>query len=379
MGKAVAESRKLRETFDCTVIPIRGNADLARPRRFSLEKLRTALDVFRALFAALRKGGIDAVYMTAAINGSAAFRDLCLLLLCRTFGARRIIHLHMKGLRARYQASLCYRILYRMMFSGADVIHLSESFYDDVSPVVARGKFHVVANGVPDILNRNCDESFCSKQCAADPPTILFMSNRFRDKGPLDLLEASDRLHADGVAHRVMFVGAGADPDVERTLNEAAARDPGRVRLHGGRYGAERDALLQTASIFALPTFYSFECQPLVLIEAMAAGLPLISTPEGAISDLVGSDVGILCAQRDVGALAVAMRRLIEDPQLRGRMGRVARQRYCADFSLDIFESRLIATLSSLTAKCPAPAPGRQPDPLTNFGREGPVSRPRYR
>lgn len=347
MGKAVVESQDLHTTFDCTVIPIQSASNLSSLGSLSLSKIFGSLGIFSATYRALRAQA-DAMYITASISGFAAIRDLCLVLLCRAFKARPIIHLHMKGMGPRYQRSVFYRLLYRLMFTDAEVIHLSDALYADVAPVVPRSRFHIVPNGIPDPLAGADSDTAAGPRVALGPPTVLFMSNLLREKGPLDLLAASERLLAEGVAHRVVFAGSDAWPEVADALRKAATRNPETFELTGGVFGAQKEALFLSADIFAFPTFYDLECQPLVLIEAMAASLPLISTPEGAIPDLVGEDAGILCAQRDVGALAAAMRRLITNPRLREQMGRAARSRYAEKFTLERFEKRFVATLAAL-------------------------------
>ena len=78
----------------------------------------------------------------------------------------------------------------------------------------------------------------------------------------------------------------------------------------------------------------------------MSAGLPVVTTPEGAIPDMVRDGVsGFLCPQQDAEKTAACLEQLIKDPALRRSMGEKGRQIYREKYSLDCFENQLIASL----------------------------------
>jgi glycosyltransferase involved in cell wall biosynthesis len=133
-----------------------------------------------------------------------------------------------------------------------------------------------------------------------------------------------------------------------------AAADLSHVVTYlGPKYGEAKAACLAAADIFAFPTFYHFECFPLVILEAMQAGLPVVSTYEGGIRDAVqeGGN-GILCPQGDARSLADALKRLIGDDNLRAEMGRAGRERFENEFTLERFEHRLTQILGELAGQC---------------------------
>jgi glycosyltransferase involved in cell wall biosynthesis len=88
---------------------------------------------------------------------------------------------------------------------------------------------------------------------------------------------------------------------------------------------------------------------PLVLLEAMQHSLPVVSTFEGAIPDVVEDGVtGFLVLQRDAIALAEKIELLIKNPELRTSMGIAGRKRYENNFTISIFENRLKEILNAL-------------------------------
>jgi glycosyltransferase involved in cell wall biosynthesis len=103
-------------------------------------------------------------------------------------------------------------------------------------------------------------------------------------------------------------------------------------------------AFMRTLDVFVLPSFAEGTSKSIV--EAMAHGLPIITTNVGGSPDLLTPDVGILVSPGDSAALAGAMQRLASDPVLRKRMGQAARQRYLKLFAPEAVLSMLVSTYS---------------------------------
>jgi len=96
----------------------------------------------------------------------------------------------------------------------------------------------------------------------------------------------------------------------------------GRVTLAGEVDAAALAGHLQSADLFVLPT--RFEGYGMAVAEALAHGLPVISTPTGGIAGLIGTDAGLLVPPDDADALRVALTRVLCEPQLRVRLARGA-------------------------------------------------------
>ena len=147
----------------------------------------------------------------------------------------------------------------------------------------------------------------------------------------------------------VRLVGE-ADPDVAAEVRRRAAAlaEQGvRVDLAGVHVDREKALDYAWADVFALPSRYPPEGQPLVLLEAMAAGVPIVSTRHSGIPHTVRDErEGLIVPPGDVPALAGALRRLMDDAELRARLGRAGRARYEELYTPDAFERRVRAVLS---------------------------------
>jgi len=173
-----------------------------------------------------------------------------------------------------------------------------------------------------------------------DVPTILAVGRLVEKKGFRYLIEACAVLRSAGCRFRCAIVGEAGDqrPVIETLLAMHGLADV--VTLHGP---VTHDALRQRysdAAIFVLPCLVAADGDrdgiPNVLAEAMAMGLPVVTTGVSGIPELVraGCD-GVIVDDRDASALANALNDLLQDPARRRRLGEAARSRV-----LEVFDAR---------------------------------------
>jgi glycosyltransferase involved in cell wall biosynthesis len=177
----------------------------------------------------------------------------------------------------------------------------------------------------------------------------LFLSNLIESKGIYVLLEACRMLKEEGVAFHCDYVG-GESKLISGEAFRSAIAERGLtdcVTYHGPQYGAAKDRFFREADIFVQPTFD--DCFPLTLVEAMQYRLPIVSTDVGAIPDIVTDGVnGFVCPQRDVQALAEALRKLIAEPQMRVAMGQRGYELYRERMTLEVFEGNFTGLLKGI-------------------------------
>jgi len=152
---------------------------------------------------------------------------------------------------------------------------------------------------------------------------FVFLGRIGRQKGAFDVLQAfaalSDETRASA---RLVFAGDG---DVD-ALRERATALGDRVEVHEWIDSARRDALLEASDVFVLPSYA--EGVPMAMLEAMAHGLPVVTTAVGGIPDVVTDrQEGLIVEPGNVAELRQAMQTLIEDHSLRLALGRSARTR----------------------------------------------------
>ena len=211
------------------------------------------------------------------------------------------------------------------------------------SPLLASG-----AHTHPDGVSAMSVAPSLRGRAGGEAPYLLFLSNLIPSKGVYVLLDACKVLKERGLQFVCDFVG-GETKEIDRATFEAAVKErdlEGIVCYHGPKYGEEKEEFWRRADVFVFPTFYFNKCFPLVLLEAMQWRLPLVSSDEGGIPDIVKDGVnGFVCTRQNVQSLAEALEKLITDPVLRQQMGEQGYQRYQEEFTLEAFERRFVAEL----------------------------------
>jgi glycosyltransferase involved in cell wall biosynthesis len=179
---------------------------------------------------------------------------------------------------------------------------------------------------------------------------LLFLGRLGERKGVPELLAALGEPRLRALPWSAVLAGDGA---VERFRREVA--DAGlaqRIELPGWIEEAAAQRYLAEADILVLPSHN--EGLPIAVLEAMAGGLAIVTTPVGAITDAIrDDDTGLLVPAGDTPALAGALHRLIQDEALRQRLGERARARFAADFSIEACIERLTAIYAAALRKGP--------------------------
>jgi glycosyltransferase involved in cell wall biosynthesis len=173
-----------------------------------------------------------------------------------------------------------------------------------------------------------------------DRPVVLTVGRLDVQKGLDVLLRAAVRVS------EARFVIAGEGP--ERAILEAQAADLAlgdRVLFLG--YRTDIPELLAASDVFVLPS--RFEGSSLAVLEAMAAGKPVISSAIGGTDELILSgDSGLLVPPDDPEALATELTRVLSAPELRGRLGSAARSRVETEFSAPAMAGRVMRVYEDL-------------------------------
>jgi len=277
----------------------------------------------RAIWCRFRYGIDTFYYVPTPGKTSALFRDWLVMMMCRPFYKRLILHWHAAGLAKWLETctrmpvrSLTYHVMKEVDLS----IVLSRYNRADAEKLFPK-KIEVVSNGITDpcagyeqnLLPQRkarlaarqrllAGESLSAEertQAAGDPQVVhvLYLAHCTREKGAFDAMRgvalANKKLAAQPspLSLHLTVTGTFVTPE-DKAEFEGLMKDPAIancVEYVGFVSGAQKEKLLRGADVFCFPTFYPNENQPVSLIEAMAFGLPVVTTRWRSLPELFPS------------------------------------------------------------------------------------------
>jgi glycosyltransferase involved in cell wall biosynthesis len=179
------------------------------------------------------------------------------------------------------------------------------------------------------------------------PPVILYSGRLRSRKAVAVLLAAMPRVLAASPRCRLVIVGDGEQGARVAAAVRARGLDA-HVELTGALSRAAATERLASADVFCLPSIY--EGMPLAILEAMAAGLPVVaSAVSGNPEAVVDGETGLLVPAESAAALATALLDLLADPPRRRRMGEAGRRRVAERFAIERVAAAHLALLRRLT------------------------------
>lgn len=190
--------------------------------------------------------------------------------------------------------------------------------------VCAESKMDIVRNGIPDIPFERL------QSVRSAPPEIVMVARFEEQKDHNTVLAALSSL--DHLEWRLTLVGEGGrEIEVRRQIADLGLAK--RVRILPAITDVPQ--LLFHAQIFVLSS--NFEAFPISILEAMRAGVPVIASDVGGVSECIhDGETGLLVPRRDIASMRISMDRLISSPDLRARLGEAGRDRFLAHFTSDV-------------------------------------------
>jgi glycosyltransferase involved in cell wall biosynthesis len=332
-----------------------------------------------ALWCRVRHGAAHFYYIPAPPARAPLVRDWMVMALCRPSFRTVTLHWHAAGLGEwlATKARPWERAFTRWLLGGHRLsIVLAESNRRDAEALGAR-RIEVVPNGIPDPCPRFEDDVLPRRAARAehraqllagglpsanpaagdDAATfrVCFLGLCARSKGLFDALDAVALLHrrlrelAAPVRVRLTVAGAFADAatraEFEGRIAQPDLHDGAEpvVRWAGFVNAADRDRLLREGDCLCFPTFYEAESFGLVVVEAMACGLPVVATRWRAIPELLPDGSATLVEPRSPEQVADALESVLRAPP----DPRALRQRFVERFTADRHIGGVLSALRS--------------------------------
>lgn len=292
----------------------------------------------------------DVVYVPISQSLMGFLRDSIYFFITRLFSrATVVIHLHGGHFGRFYEMGSNWTRRYVDFTMGmvGRAIVLGRTFIPIFTRWLPECRIDVVPNGTDSLITGIEKVGKRGREARI----ITFLSSLMRSKGILDFVRAAGLCldEEPGLGFRIAGEWWNEDRTIrDETLAAIEERHADRIRFLGLVTGKQKEELFLSSDIFVLPTYYPFEGQPTVIIEAMAAGCPVISTNHAAIPEtVIDNNTGILIPPRDPKALAAAILTLVQDCATFQRMSRAALQRYREHYTTEKSNDLLLKSFQS--------------------------------
>lgn len=328
---------RLTDRFELIHLDTSDHRDIDTLGAFDFQNIYLALKAYVVMLTLLLREWPDLVYIPISQTTVGYLKDSVFIVLSKLF--RRKVVCHLRGgnwsnwLAGTSALTKWYVRKVHSMVDGQIVLGKTlRALFADILP---GDRIFVVPNG-KDV------------ECAHQPRSgslvrLTYLANMIRTKGVLDVLYAVPLVVERCPHAEFCFGGAWEDMDLRREIETFLATHPSLpIRWVGTVTGQQKYDLLSDSDIFLFPTYYPPEGHPWVIVEAMAAGLPIIATDQGAIREsVIDGQNGYLIEKRNPAMLAEQAIKLIEDGPLRHRMGTASRELYEDNFT----EARMVERL----------------------------------
>jgi glycosyltransferase involved in cell wall biosynthesis len=344
VGQYIKDSKIINNSFETNFINLSTSKTVDEIGKKPFVKIGRYFKVLLQIIISLIKYNPKIVYLAINAKGIGFYKDFPIALLAKFFGKKLVLHYHNKGV-CKNQHKYFDNLFYHFLFTNTKVILLSKRLYKDVSKYVKKEDVYYCPNGIP-VINFKKEISINKNSV----PQLLFLSNLIESKGVYVLLEALKILKNKGLQFNCNLVGGEGDISIAQLNQKIKNLElKNYVTYLGKKYDEDKYDVFQSSHYFVFPTYYHNECFPIVLLEAIMFGLPIISTGEGGIADIVkNGETGFIVDKQNPNLLAKKLKWFINNPEEASFMGEKGHKHFLKNYSLRVFEKKLAYILSQI-------------------------------
>ncbi len=301
------------EKFYIKKIKINYSDSLEELGKINLKKFFGFFIVFFRLIPELIFFRPHVVYFELASRGFAFYRDSVYVIICKLFRKNILFHFQAKGIITLKKNSLS-RNYAKFIFKNTSAILLSSLLYYDVEGFIPKKNIFIVPNAIKEELTEEEFDNILKKRKQNKKTNLLFLSNMIESKGPLEVLKICKALKDRKIKFVCNFVGAFSEEKFKkRFFRELKNLELEKECLYlGPKYGKEKFEILEGTNYLVFPTSYDNEVFPLVILEALMYGVPVLSYDNAAIREVISKDhLGFVAKQEDYAALTQELKKRI--------------------------------------------------------------------
>lgn len=273
----------------------------------NINKFINLIKIFFKIIFIFRKFKPDKVYVNISPYWIGFFKDIVIILILKLFVKKKIVaHIHGVGFKKLIKNKFL-KLLIKKILKNVFIIFLSRSLKKDLDHIYDHKLNHFTLN--------NFAEYQITRKYKKKVLTIVYLANLIPSKGILTLLKVLQNLQQrKKYIFKTNIIGSTYDTKF-KSLIIKESKNIKNIKFLGRLYGNKKINVLKNSNLFVYPT--KNDAMPIVLIEALSVGLPIISSNLGAISDLVKHEQnGFLFQKNDVKKLQYYIEKYLKNPKM---------------------------------------------------------------
>tara|TARA_B100000795_G_C22759090_1_gene422795 strand:+ start:137 stop:1216 length:1080 start_codon:yes stop_codon:yes gene_type:complete len=337
IGDTIYTNDEIKINFDTKFINTGLSSGSNEIGKFHIAKLLKFLKVLILLFYYRVFYNPDIYYTNFELQGNGMFLDYFRQLFVPK--KKKIIHIHNK-LNLKTKNNWIKYYVIKQSLKDSSIIVLSESLKSQFCDIKYKS-IHVLSNGIEDSYDKKL------KLSDDDSVKVLYCSNLFKYKGVFDLIKVVEILKKRKFEVELTIIGNEGDISFKKLTKHIVDSNLGdNIRLLGPLYGESKYIEFSKNNVFLYPSYY--DSFPLVLLESLSFGIPIITYDIGGISDIVDdNDCGFVLKKGATEGLSEKLLHYIKDKDLLTKHSINARKKFESNYTLSVFTSNFIKILDN--------------------------------
>lgn len=342
--KHLIEAEQVRRGYQITVVNT-NRKTVSHGGRFSIYKIfKDLYNIYHVWQETSKRKQVDILYLSISQTKFGLIRDALVIRLSAKRVKKIVAHLHGNNLGNVLESSIpgLSGFIFNALKQIDTGIVLNESLSYNFKKLPKR--IDVVANGIErNYFTDDEIKSAMNRRKRDHCFTILYLSNLIEAKGFTELVQATMDLLRKHANIQLLLAGQIYDHQLFKKLMSevSVSKMNERIRYLGTVTGTSKKQLLLDADVMVLPTRYKIEGQPISIIEGMAAGLPIISTNQGAIPELIRGN-GVILKEISPSNIISALQKLIQDDEFYNLLSINSRKHFLEKYTLDNYINGLV-------------------------------------
>lgn len=300
--------------------------------------------IFKVL---LNKPKLSILVFSPLVTG--AIRDsIITLILSKIFSLKTILWIHGNEIIDYDNKNAFVKFMIaKALKSSIKLALLGQNQEENFLRFVNRSKIEIVPNGIKPTINIELKTSNIIQRNT----NVLYFANFIIEKGWFITLQAASEILKSRKDISFKFHGAWMNETDEGKAQNFISKNnlSYYIKLYGLTNGDAKKNAFKNADIFVFPTYFNVETYPLVILEAFEAGLPVITTSQGCITEIVEDGInGYIIPSKNVSVLVDKIIYLTEHPNIRNKMGQKNREKFLNYYTDEIFASRWASLIEKI-------------------------------